>query len=393
MEIGPYDEKRYAQLEALGIGNLDKRLKYLKINEAAERECIDALQHMAMTITQFSYNKFCKVNSPMNWVNLIKAYVNQFKTKPGMLSPWSIPQALEALITDRESELLQEQINMITSLSYYTFNSSSINRGMSKYTGGGNLDENGQKVWTSYKKWFQNSTTRTDVPVYRQLTVPKPALSAWWRYATDMDNGVNSKGPVGIIKSSRYLSCSFHKGFVEGACFPEYKSTEGVLNFTIKKAQGINISAFSGYNSTNQANLLNDFAVLQLGMTQDQDVKGIVSYKQKHVHNVMEKSKTLNFEYRRRNKMREAYANMTKLLELSTHEGTVAVQAEFLLAPGSKLLVDRIIKKPALMGAANVPVLDVHLTYVSNQIKENGLPEMLAPTEQSMFLGPTKLYT
>ena len=55
MEIGGYDEYRYEQLRSVGVGNLAKRLKYLKINEAAEKECMDALLQMAMNITQASY--------------------------------------------------------------------------------------------------------------------------------------------------------------------------------------------------------------------------------------------------------------------------------------------------------------------------------------------------
>lgn len=392
MEIGPYDEKRYAQLEALGIGNLDKRLKYLKINDAAERECIDSLERMAMAITRISYNKFCKENSPTEWITLIRLYVNQFKSKVTMRKSWGIPDALESRLLPNEIDLLQAQINMVMSLSFYTFNSSAINKGMSTYTGGGNLDDTGQKVWTAYKEWRRNSITRTDVPVYRQLTVPNPANSAWWRYAADMNNGVNTNGPVGLIKSSRYLSCSFHKGFIEGACFPVYKNTEGVLNFILRQAQGINISAFSGYNSTNQRDSLDELAVRNLNMLADNDVTGVTSYKKKYVHDVMDKSHTLYFEKRRIKRMKKAYANMEELLKLSQMDATVAVQAEFLLAPGSKLLVDRIVQKPALVGAANVPVLDIYVTYVSSSVKDNGLPDMLAPTEQSMFVGPTRLY-
>ena len=90
--------------------------------------------------------------------------------------------------------------------------------------------------------------------------------------------------------------------------------------------------------------------------------------------------------------MREAYANMANLLKINGSDGTVAAQGEFLLAPGSKLQVDRIVKKPALAGAANVPVLDIYLTYVSSSVKNTGLPDVITPTEQSMFLGPTLLY-
>jgi hypothetical protein len=392
MEIGPYDEKRYAQLEALGVGNLKKRLKYLKINEAAERECIDSLERMAMALTKTSYLNFCKENSAMEWIKLLRSYVNQFKHKVTPRNTWAIPDELESRISPNEIDALNDQIQMLISLSFYTFNSSSINSGMSTYTGGGQLDNKGQEVWAAYKKWSQNSNTRTDVPVYRQLTVPNPQNSAWWKYAADMANGVNPNGPVGIIKSSRYLSCSFHKGFIEGACFPVYKNTEGVINFIIKNARGINISAFSGYNSTNQRNALDTVVVMRLNMENDSDVTGVASFKKKHVDDVMHKGKSLWGKKRRIKRMKKGCTNMENLLRYQEVPSTVAAQAEFLLAPGSKLMVDRIIQKPALPGAANVPVLNVYLTYMSSTIKTNGLPELLTPTEQSMFVGPKTLY-
>ncbi len=392
MEIGPYDEKRYAQLEALGIGNLDKRLRYLKINEAAERECFESLERMTMALTRKSYINFCQEYGGLAWKKLLKTYINQFKYKISPRNAWTIPDELESRLLPGEIDALNDQIKMLTSLSFYTFNSSTINSGMSTYTGGGQLDNVGQDVWAAYKKWSQNSNTRTDVPVYRQLTVPNPQNSAWWRYAADMVNGVNPSGPVGIIKSSRYLSCSFHKGFIEGACFPVYKSTEGVLNFIITNARGVNISAFSGYNSTNQRAALDKIVVMRLGMENDSDVTGVTSFKKKHVDDVRQKSKSLWGKKRREKRMKKGNTNMENLLKFQSVPSTVAAQAEFLLAPGSKLTVDRIVKKPALPGAANVPVLDVYLTYMSSAIKSNGLPELLTPTEQSMFVGPKILY-
>ncbi|CAK2140838.1 hypothetical protein VCRA2122O12_300052 [Vibrio crassostreae] len=71
MEIGGYDEYRYEQLRSVGVGNLDKRLKYLKINEAVEKECLDALHQMALQITQTSYRVHCRQNkNPMDWINM-----------------------------------------------------------------------------------------------------------------------------------------------------------------------------------------------------------------------------------------------------------------------------------------------------------------------------------
>lgn len=90
--------------------------------------------------------------------------------------------------------------------------------------------------------------------------------------------------------------------------------------------------------------------------------------------------------------MKQGFENMAKLMGFKSNDSAIAVQAEFLLPPSAQLSVDRIVKKPAYSGAANVPVLEVHCTYVRSTEKSNGLPQVLAPSEQSMFLGPTKLY-
>ncbi|MCG9574782.1 hypothetical protein L1D14_00875 [Vibrio tubiashii] len=392
MEIGGYDEYRYEQLRSVGVGNLTKRLKYLKINQAAEKECLDALHQMALNLTQTSYRQHCQNNSPTEWMDMMRGFVNQYKVAQSMRHRWSVPDSISSRITDLEQQALIEQMEMVTALSFYTFNSNTINTEMTGYTTKGNqLKDNAVKVWRAYKKWGQNSTTRVDVPVYRQITVPNPQNSAWWKYANEIVNGANPKGPVGAIKSSRYLSCSFHKGFIEGACFPVYKNTEGILNFVIRRAQGINISAFSGYNSTNLANRLDETAVRLLNLN-DNSIKSIPDYEKKYVTDVIEKSKTLYLERRRRNKMKQGYENLAKLMEFKDQESAIAVQAEFLLPPAAQLTVDRIVKKPAYPSAANVPVLEVHCTYVRSLEKGNGLPQILAPSDQSMFLGPITLY-
>lgn len=393
MEIGGYDEYRYEQLRSVGVGNLEKRLKYLKINEAVEKECLDALHQMALQITQTSYGAHCRQNrNPMDWINMMRGFVNQFKVAQSMRHNWALPDSIRSKVTAPEAQALVEQMEMVTALSYYTFNSSALNTGMTGYTTKGKaLDTRAVDVWNSYKKWRQHSTSHVDVPVYRQITIPNPQNSAWWKYADDIVNGANPKGPVGTIKSSRYLSCSFHKGFIEGACFPVYKNTEGILNFVIRRAQGVNISAFSGYNSTNLANRLDETAVRLLNLN-DPSINSVASYEKKYVNDVIEKSKTLYFEHRRRNKMKQGFENMAKLMGFKSNDSAIAVQAEFLLPPSAQLSVDRIIKKPAYSGAANVPVLEVHCTYVRSTEKSNGLPQVLAPSEQSMFLGPTKLY-
>ncbi|KJY93696.1 MULTISPECIES: hypothetical protein [Vibrio] len=392
MEIGGYDEYRYEQLRSVGVGNLAKRLKYLKINEAAEKECMDALLQMAMNITQASYRQHCRNNSPTEWINMLRGFVNQFKVAQSMRHTWSLPQSIRSKVNQHEAQALVRQMEMVTALSFYTFNSSSLNTGMTGYTTKGKrLDDSAVNVWNSYKEWRQNSTSHVDVPVYRQITVPNPQNSAWWKYANDIVNGRNPKGPAGTIKSSRYLSCSFHKGFIEGACFPVYKNTEGILNFIIRRAQGVNISAFSGYNSTNLASRLDNTAVRTLNIT-DTSVKTVSDYEKKYVNEVIEQSKTLIFEYRRINKMKQGYENLAKLMGLKSNDSAIAVQAEFLLPPSAQLSVDRIVKKPAYPGAANVPVLEVHCTYVRSTEKSNGLPQVLAPSDQSMFLGPINLY-
>jgi hypothetical protein len=90
--------------------------------------------------------------------------------------------------------------------------------------------------------------------------------------------------------------------------------------------------------------------------------------------------------------MKQGYENLAKLMEFKDQESAIAVQAEFLLPPAAQLTVDRIVKKPAYPSAANVPVLEVHCTYVRSLEKGNGLPQILAPSDQSMFLGPITLY-
>ncbi|MGD8170354.1 hypothetical protein ACQEXU_01740 [Vibrio sp. TRT 21S02] len=393
MEIGGYDEYRYEQLKALGVQNLDKRLKYLKINEAAEKECMDSLHQMALKLTQASYSRFRQTNSPTIWLDMLREFVSQYKHRQEPRKMWGVPEKVRRLVSSQEEQRLLEQIEMVTALAFYTYNSSRINNAMTAYTTSGTaLSTNDVNVWNAYKKWSQNSTTIADAPVYRQMTIPSPQNSAWWKYANDMVNGANPRGSVGVIKSSRYISCSFHKGFIEGACFPEYKNTEGILNFVIRKARGINISAFSGYNSTNQAKQLDTYAKISLGVLEDQTVNGVVDYEKKYVTDVIVKSKDLWFEKRRIKKMKAGYENLAKLMALRGHESVVAVQAEFLLPPSAQLLVNRIIKKPAYPGAANVPVLEVHATYVDSQVRESGTPQGLVPTDQSMFRGPVSLY-
>ncbi|MFM2668478.1 hypothetical protein AAFX24_27430 [Vibrio mediterranei] len=339
MEIDGYDEYRYEQVRSVGVDNLHKRLKYLKINQAAEKECLDALHQMALQLTQNSYQQYCCQNkNPMDWINMMRGFVNQFKVAQSMRHTWSLPKYIRSKVTELEARALVEQMEMVTALSYYTFNSSALNTGMTGYTTKGKaLDSRAVDVWNSYKKWKKYSTSHVDVPVYRQITIPNPHNSAWWKYADDIVNDANPKGPVGILKSSRYLSCSFHKGFIEGACFPVYRSTEGILNFIIRRAQGVNISAFSGYNSTNLASRLDETAVRFLNL-KDSSIKSIADYEKKYVNDVLEKSRTVLFEHRRIYKMKQGFENMAKLMGFKNNDSAIAVQAEFVLPPSDSAI-------------------------------------------------------
>ncbi len=134
----------------------------------------------------------------MDWINMMRGFVNQFKVAQSMRHNWSSTWRRESKITAPEAQALLKQMKWLRHFL-------TIRLILARLIRNDWVHNQGKRfgtwfdVWNSYKVETTLNVSHVELfPVYHQNWYQTRKFSL--EYADDIVNGANPKGPVGTIK-------------------------------------------------------------------------------------------------------------------------------------------------------------------------------------------------